>query len=279
MCSNPCAQLLESIGTYSFDGRERVVLEGESNGQNVLVAVDERVGNRSDGWVADRERDACNGGDLAHESLDQHFIGDVEDGSIKDIALVVDGADGHSVREWRDVEHVEQGGFRGTYFAAGRNDLDVVDDFNCSTGNLGGDSKGLEEGCFAWLHAGVSGGDGDVDGGEGASLGGGLHAVVEDQGADLLHVAVCKDEANVSDDGGQQLLVLGVVVHAVAQGAAHHGVLAHQNDSVAAHCFADLVHLVGADIVDRHDEHGLVLVQQRVELGKVLLLLEARVSL
>lgn len=39
----------------------------------------------------------------------------------------------------------------------------------------------------------------------------------------------------------------------------YHGVLAHQDNTLAAEGVSDLVHLLRADIVDGHDEDRLVL--------------------
>lgn len=67
----------------------------------------------------------------------------------------------------------------------------------------------------------------------------------------------------------QQALVLRKVADESLDGAAHHRVLAHQDHALAAQTLPDLVHLLGADIVDRHDEDGLVLLEQILELIKV----------
>lgn len=50
---------------------------------------------------------------------------------------------------------------------------------------------------------------------------------------------------------------------------AHHGVLAHQDDTLATQRDTDLVHLLRRDIVDGDDEDGLVLLEQALELVEV----------
>lgn len=50
---------------------------------------------------------------------------------------------------------------------------------------------------------------------------------------------------------------------------AYHGVLAHQDNAIAAERLTDLVHLLRRDIVDRDDEDGLVLLQQALQLVEV----------
>ena len=48
--------------------------------------------------------------------------------------------------------------------------------------------------------------------------------------------------------------------------AAYESVLAHEDDRVAAEALADVLELVGANIVGASDEHLAVLVQQRAQL-------------
>jgi hypothetical protein len=49
----------------------------------------------------------------------------------------------------------------------------------------------------------------------------------------------------------------------------HHSVLAHQHDTLPTESETDLVHLLGADIVDGDDENGAVLVEQALQLVEV----------
>ena len=68
---------------------------------------------------------------------------------------------------------------------------------------------------------------------------------------------------------GKEALVLGVVVDETLQSTADHGVLSHENDTLAAERLADLVHLLGRDIVDGDNEDALVLLEESLELLKV----------
>jgi hypothetical protein len=49
----------------------------------------------------------------------------------------------------------------------------------------------------------------------------------------------------------------------------HHSVLAHQDDTLASESMSDLVHLLGADIVNTDDEDRLVLFEEALELVEV----------
>jgi len=70
-------------------------------------------------------------------------------------------------------------------------------------------------------------------------------------------------------DEGEQTLVLGRVGDQTLQRTADHGVLAHEDDTLAAERVADLVHLLRRDIVDGDDEDALVLLEKRLELLEV----------
>jgi hypothetical protein len=49
----------------------------------------------------------------------------------------------------------------------------------------------------------------------------------------------------------------------------YHSVLAHQDNTPSTESETDLVHLLGADIVDGDDENGAVLVEQALQLVEV----------
>lgn len=53
-------------------------------------------------------------------------------------------------------------------------------------------------------------------------------------------------------------------------GLAHHGVLAHEDNSAATQAHTDLLHLLGADIVSTHDEATAVFIQKLGDLGEVI---------
>lgn len=49
----------------------------------------------------------------------------------------------------------------------------------------------------------------------------------------------------------------------------HHGVLAHQDNTLTTEGMSDFVHLLGADIVDGDNEDALVLLEEALELVEV----------
>ena len=49
--------------------------------------------------------------------------------------------------------------------------------------------------------------------------------------------------------------MLWVVDKEILKDLSHQGVLAHEDLGSATHLFAGLIHLLGADVVNLHDEH------------------------
>lgn len=184
------------------------VLSGDGNGKNVLVGVDNRVHDGWESWEVDGKGDGGDGGDRAGEGLKELLLTDVENGWWEAVAVVVDLSNAHSVGERRDVEHVQKGGLRGTDFGAGLDELELSGNFNGTTGNLGWDTKGLEERGLSWLHSGVTGWDEDIIWGDGTSTGWSSDLVGENLLTDGLQVTVGENETNVALDVGEEALVL-----------------------------------------------------------------------
>lgn len=281
----------------------------DGNGKDVLVGVDDGVHDRGQGGEVDGQGDGGNGGDGLGQGAEELLLANVENLGREGLALVVDLLDSQTVREGRDVHHVEQGGLGGTDLVAGLDELEIGGDFNGTTGNLGGDTEGLEEGRLAGLHAGVASGNPDIDGSDGTGTSRGGDTVGQKLVTDILEIAVGEDEADIALDEGQETLVLGSVVDEGLEGTAdllaanwvsknqiaseicpqklsrlfngsvfvhyfqgtatYHSVLAHQDNAISTEGVADFVHLLRADIVNRDDEDGTVLLEQALELVEV----------
>lgn len=232
------------------------VLSGKRDGQNVLVGVDQGVGNGHNSGVVEGQGDGSDGLDTGHEAVDELRLINVKNLGGEEVAVVIDGHNSHTVGKRRDVEHVEEGSLGGSDTGTSSNDLDVADDFNGTTGNLGGDTESLEERGLAGFHSGVTSRDNDVLGGEGTGTSGGSNLVGNDDLADFLEVSSSEDESDVALDVREETLELGVLGEDGAEGTADHGVLAHQDNTLATEGGTDLMHLVGANIVDVDQEDG-----------------------
>merc|ERR1719480_612197 len=119
------------------------LLEGDlgdgGDGQEVLHAVGDAVRSRGHGGVTDGETYSGDIGDSGHELVLDVLIGDVQDGGVEHRSLIVDLLDDQTVAEGEDLQETEEGGLGCADLVTGGDDGHVVDDLNCSLGNLGGD--------------------------------------------------------------------------------------------------------------------------------------------
>jgi hypothetical protein len=132
--------------------------------------------------------------------------------------------------------------------------MNVGNDFNGTTGDLGRDVKSLEERGLSGFHTSVSSGNVDIVRGDGSGLGGGSDLVVDDDVTDFLEVSRGEDESDVTTDVGKETFKVGVVGEDETDSATNEGVLSHEDLSLAAESLTNLVHLVGSDIVDVDNE-------------------------
>lgn len=218
------------------------------------------MGNGDKGGVVEGQGDSRNGLHTAEEAVKELSLGDIEDVGREDVAVVEDLDDGHTVRERRDVQQVEQGSFGSSNTASSDDHLDIGNDFNGTTGDFRGDTEGLEEGGLSGLHTGITSRNGNIQRSESTSTSGSSNLVGSDQVTDFLEVGGSEDETDVATDVRKQLFELRVFGEDGTEGPADHGVLAHHNDTLSTESNTDLVHLVGSDIVDVDDEDGSCIV-------------------
>ena len=229
---------------------------GKTYSKEVLVRVDNGVSDGGDGGVVEGEGDGSDGLDSGHELVEEGRLLNVENGRVEELSVGEDLGDNETVGEGLDVEELEEGGLGRTNLGTHNDQVNVGNDFNRSSSNLGGNVQGLEERGLSGLHSGVTGGDEDVNLGESTSLGGSGNLVGEDDVSDLLEVGGGEDESNVTLNEGEESLELGEVGENDSDSSSNHGVLSHQDLSLATEGLSDLVHLVGSDIVDVDDEDG-----------------------
>ncbi len=202
-------------------------------------------------------------GDVPHtlqEPLVQGFFSDVQHLGAVDAAVIIHLLDDQPIREGRDV---------GAHLVSRFDQLNVAQDFNGSSGDLGGDSQSLEEEGLLWTKPGVLNRDGHLTQGDGTSAGSSGHFVCQQQIPDLSQILLGEDEAHVPTDVGKQPLQRRVVFQVATDGLSHHGVFAHEHDVLAPQAQTDGLHLLGADIVSPHDETLGVVIQQLDDFQKV----------
>ncbi len=150
--------------------------------------------------VANLEREGSNVADTSQELGLQLAQVNLQDRGLVDGTILEDLQEDQPVREGRDVKHVQESGLGGTDLVTLLDQVDIIENFNGTTSDLGGDSKSLEEAGLLGTHASVAGGHPHIHGGNGTSLGRGLHLDGEDQLLDLTQIILGEDKADVATD-------------------------------------------------------------------------------
>ena len=132
-------ELLELLGLLEGDLRDG------GHGQEVLHTVGNAVRSAGHGWVSNLETDGGNVPDSAHEHVLDVVVGDVEDLWAEHGAGVVHLLDDEAVGEGRDLQHVEEGGLGGSDLVLLLDDVHILDNLNCTLGNLGWDGQSLQK--------------------------------------------------------------------------------------------------------------------------------------
>ena len=143
--------------------------EGEA--EDVSEGVGDDVGGRSLGGDTGGQGEGGNISDTGLELLLHVLGGDLEDGGVVELAVHVDVHDLDVMLVGLDVELLHQVNFGHGDFLADGQDLGGGDDFELILDDLGGDLEGLEVLDLGGIHTSGSGGESDLDGGDGSSLG------------------------------------------------------------------------------------------------------------
>jgi hypothetical protein len=133
----------------------------------------------------------------------------------------------------------------------------------------------LEERGLGGIQASVARGDNDINWSNQPNTSRSTNLVLGHLLADLLEVSLGEDEADVADEQVHER-VEGVVPSLVSVGldaAPDERVLPHEHHGVAPQPAADVLELLGADVVGEGDEHLGVLIEQAAQLAVVRLLL------
>mmetsp|Transcript_37922 Transcript_37922/g.55902 ORF Transcript_37922/g.55902 Transcript_37922/m.55902 type:complete len:360 (+) Transcript_37922:136-1215(+) len=237
--------------------------EKSTDGRTDGVGHGRGVGN------ADGERNSSNVAGTLGEGVDDVVAGDVEDLGREDVSVVEDLKDVQTVGERADAELLEKIGLTGSHTVTGGDQSDLTDDLDLTLGNLGGDFHSLEIAGLGGIATGRARGDNDVGVSNDTGTGRGGDGVLGDDGLGGGQVVLDEDEADVADDLLDEGVVGGVLAKA-GEDLAHHGVLAHEDVSGAAHGLTDVLELLGTNVVSVDDEALGVLGQESLHEGEVL---------
>mmetsp|Transcript_20166 Transcript_20166/g.52460 ORF Transcript_20166/g.52460 Transcript_20166/m.52460 type:complete len:366 (-) Transcript_20166:205-1302(-) len=256
-------------------GQREGVVGGQGQTQHVLVAVDDGVGDGGQGGAVGGQGQGSHVGDTGRHRLEHVLVGDVQHGGVVQGVVLKHLLDLQAILEGLDAQLGQQGGLGGTHALALLHQLHVVHHLNGTLGNLGGNTQGLEEGGLGGIHTGGPSRHVHVAGSNQVHAGRGADLVLVDLLLHVVQVTIGENDAHVVDqvvqDDPPLVVARGLAVH--LDGALHHGVLAHQDDSIRAQGPADLLELHGANVVGAHDEGLVIGVQELAHLLVVCLLL------
>ncbi|KAF4521860.1 hypothetical protein B566_EDAN003734 [Ephemera danica] len=229
-------ELLDSVGLLELN------ICSCSDGQQVLEAVDDAVWCRGQGGVANGETQRGHTTHTLRELDSQVLRLDVQDERLKDGAGVIDHLHQETVREWRDVEHVEQCGLK--HFEEEENNY-------CTLEILVGMERAWKKEVFSGPRpvfcAGMMTGQGAM--------------APARAGARTLF---SKSLSLTSTRSPRSWVPLKMP----ANGLAHHRVLAHEDSTHASQTHTNLLHLLRAHIVGAHNEAFWIIVQKSLKYYK-----------
>lgn len=143
--------------------------------------------------------------------------------------------------------------------------MDVVDDFDSTLVNLGRNVQSLQERGLGGFKTSVTSGDDDLAWSDGTSTSRGSNLVGIQDLAGFLQIILDEDEANIALHQRKEPVQTWVGAELVTDSFANHGVLTHENYSLATESNTDLLHLIGSDIVSVNDEDLGVIVEKLVK--------------
>lgn len=175
-----------------------------------------------------------------------------------------------TVFEGLDVEFVQQSGSTGGDLLSLFDKMYLVLYFNLPLDDLCADSKSLEEGGAAGVHARGPRRNKDIHRSEDSLSCGSRNLVLIDDITDLTGLDPAEHKPDIEFNERQQDLKLRHVSKSRPQGRSNHGVLAHQYLGLSSKGHANGSHLSGAHMISRDDQHRWVVRQKLEETRKIL---------
>jgi hypothetical protein len=227
--------------------------------------------------AAEGKRDGSNVSNTLHEPANDVSLSKVKDLGGVESTIIIDHLRDESIVEGREVQHVEENSLGWTDLVAFAEDLDVVDDFNVTTNNLGLNVNSLEEGSLLGIKTRGTLVDHDNAWSDGAYTSRGSDAVLNASVTNVRKITVGEDETNVTLDVWEDLHPLFVL--SLGDSSAHEGVLTEEDLAAVAENDTNVLELLGANIVSVDDEDLGVLREVFLDLLEVKLLPCASVDL
>jgi len=228
------------------------------------------VRDRGDGRITDLKADSSDVGNTLGNNSANISKSHVENAALIDETVVVDDAGDKTIAEGTDIELGKKGSLRLTDLLTGVDKSGRGKNLDLTLDDLSTDVKSLEEGGLSGLETSGTSRDDNIIGSNSAGLGGGTDLKRGDEVTDLVEVLVGEDETDVAIEVRKKVLNLRVLVDVLTDGLAHHGLLTHEKDGLAAKDRTDLLHLVAADVVALDNDDLGILIKKGLELLEIL---------
>lgn len=247
-----------------------------SDGNQILEATEQSVRSGHLSGVTETERKTGLSRDGSLELRENGLRRKVEDRGVEHATVLQDFLDLHLVREWIDLELIEQSSLgTGDPFALG-DDLLLGDDINLGFHNLSLDLQGLEETGLLWIETSGSWLNGHIVWGDHTGLGWRWSDFLVENGLDLIELTVGHDQTSVAAELSEDLVdvwimlpgTLSFLIILIArlwllvgsgQSGFHQGVLAHDHVGIdLSESRSDLQELQTGDVVCVDKENILV---------------------
>ena len=187
------------------------------------------MGKRADRGQSKSEGQGSNQTDSREELLVEIVFSDVEDVRREERASIVAQSGNESVAERLDVELGQKSDFGGSNLVSLLDQVHVRDDFHGSLDDLGGNSKGLEEGSLTRVESGRSWRNEHIRRSEGSSSRGSRDLIGRDDVSDVLQRLIGEDESHVAVDVRKELVERGEVLGDDPHHTTDLRVLAHEH--------------------------------------------------
>jgi hypothetical protein len=209
--------LLEGLGLLED------VVGTQSDGYEVLVGVEDDVREGRERGIVKSEGEGSNIGNSGGEGLEKVGGGGLEEPGGVHEPLVEDVGELQTVGERAEVQHLHERGFGAADLLSFLAKVYILQNFDATSGDLGRNVEGGEEGGFSGLKGGDLLGDEHILRGDDASLGLGRNTRLQKLLSEAGQLFLGEDETNVSTDDREDSFPLRVVGQLVLNGLPHEG--------------------------------------------------------
>lgn len=258
--------LLEGLGLLEE------VVSSQANRNKVLVGVEDNVGEGRERRIVKSEGEGSNVGNTSGEVLEEVLRGGVKELSRVDNSIIEDVGQLQTIGEGTEVQHLHEGSLRGTDLLTFLAKVDVLENFDATSGDLGGNVEGGEEGGLGWLKGGDLLRNNHILRGKDTSLSLGRDTRLQELFTETNQVLLGENKTNVTLDDREEGFPLRVSSQVILDGLSHEGlnwvsmdpyfdavekppnksdftyVSTQENGGTTTEAKTDLLHVVGSNL-------------------------------